>query len=101
MDIALGRSEGKRAEVAKRWNGGLSIGASRIDLSREQWEWLSKREKIRIAVNSGIPPSVPMTSPVPCTAWSPICCRSCELPSWGGARGGASEDAGADDPVAG
>ena len=58
MDIALGEIlEGKRAEVAKRWNGGgLSIGASRIDLSREQWEWLSKREKIRIAVNSGIPP---------------------------------------------
>ena len=58
MDIALGEIlECKRAEVAKRWNGGgLSIGASRIDLSREQWKWLGKREKIRIAVNSGIPP---------------------------------------------
>ncbi|WP_323905446.1 transporter substrate-binding domain-containing protein [Aeromonas caviae] len=40
---------------ALEW-GGLSIGASRIDLSREQWKWLGKREKIRIAVNSGIPP---------------------------------------------
>ena len=58
MDIALGEIlDGKRAEVAKRWNGGgLSIGASKIELSREQWEWLAKREKIRIAVNSGIPP---------------------------------------------
>ncbi|MFM5560299.1 ATP-binding protein [Aeromonas rivipollensis] len=58
IDIALGEIlEGKRAEVAKRWNGGgLSIGASRVDLTSEQWEWLGKREKIQIAVNSGVPP---------------------------------------------
>lgn len=58
IDIALGEIlEGKRAEVAKRWNGGgLSIGASRVDLTNEQWEWLGKREKIQIAVNSGVPP---------------------------------------------
>ncbi|WP_429172190.1 ATP-binding protein [Aeromonas rivipollensis] len=58
IDIALGEIlEGKRAEVAKRWNGGgLSIGASRVDLTSAQWEWLGKREKIQIAVNSGVPP---------------------------------------------
>jgi len=58
LDIALGEIlEGKRAEVAKRWNGGgLSISASKVGLSSAQWEWLGKREKIRIAVNSGVPP---------------------------------------------
>ncbi|MDM5078406.1 transporter substrate-binding domain-containing protein [Aeromonas media] len=58
MDIALGEIlEGKRAEVAKRWNGGgLSIGASKVGLTSEQWKWLGKRENIRIAVNSGVPP---------------------------------------------
>lgn len=58
IDIALGEIlESKRAEVAKRWNGGgLSIGASKVGLSREQWEWLGRQGNIRIAVNSGEPP---------------------------------------------
>lgn len=58
MDVALGEIlEGKRAEVAKRWNGGgLSIGASKVDLTGEQWAWLGRQEKFRVAVNSGIPP---------------------------------------------
>ena len=58
IDIALREIlEGKRAEVAKRWNGGgLSIGASKVGLTSAQWEWLGKQEKIRIAVNSGVPP---------------------------------------------
>ncbi|WP_265422511.1 ATP-binding protein [Aeromonas salmonicida] len=58
INIALDEIlEGKREEIAKRWNGGgLSIGASKVGLTSEQWDWLSQQKKIRIAVNSGVPP---------------------------------------------
>ncbi|MGV2846112.1 ATP-binding protein [Aeromonas hydrophila] len=58
INIALDEIlEGKREEIAKRWNGGgLSIGASKVGLSSEQWAWLGQQKKIRIAVNSGVPP---------------------------------------------
>lgn len=49
--------DGKREEIAKRWNGGgLSISASKVELSSEQWNWLGKQKKIKIGVNNGIPP---------------------------------------------
>ncbi|HAT2715857.1 TPA: transporter substrate-binding domain-containing protein, partial [Aeromonas hydrophila] len=58
INIALDEIlEGKREEIAKRWNGGgLSIRASKVELTREQWTWLGQQKKIRIAVNSGVPP---------------------------------------------
>lgn len=38
--------DGKREEIAKRWNGGgLSISASKVELSSEQWNWLGKQKK--------------------------------------------------------
>ncbi|MFQ1768955.1 ATP-binding protein [Aeromonas veronii] len=49
--------DGKREEIAKRWNGGgLSISASKVELSNEQWNWLGKQKKIKIGVNDGVPP---------------------------------------------
>lgn len=49
--------DGKRAEIAKRWNGGgLSISASKVELTSEQWHWLGKQRKIRVGVNNTIPP---------------------------------------------
>ncbi|MGL6530720.1 ATP-binding protein [Aeromonas hydrophila] len=58
INIALDEIlEGKREEIAKRWNGGgLSIGASKVELTSEQWAWLGQQKKIRMAVNSGVPP---------------------------------------------
>ncbi|WP_429066772.1 ATP-binding protein [Aeromonas bestiarum] len=58
LNIALDEIlAGKREDIAKRWNGGgLSIGASKVGLTSEQWVWLGRQKKIRIAVNSGIPP---------------------------------------------
>jgi hypothetical protein len=33
-------------EIAKRWNGGgLSIGASKVELTSEQWAWLGQQKK--------------------------------------------------------
>ncbi|WP_421263989.1 transporter substrate-binding domain-containing protein, partial [Aeromonas sp. 600527] len=49
--------DGKREEIAKRWNGGgLSISARKVELSNEQWNWLGKQKKIKIGVNDGVPP---------------------------------------------
>ncbi|MFM4911027.1 ATP-binding protein [Aeromonas dhakensis] len=58
LNIALGEIfDGKREEIAKRWNGGgLSIGARKVGLTSEQWAWLGQQKKVRIAVNSGVPP---------------------------------------------
>ncbi len=58
IDIALHEVlEGKREEIAKRWSGGgLSIDAKRIGLTSGQWAWLGQQRKLRIALNSGIPP---------------------------------------------
>ncbi|KHA54661.1 histidine kinase [Aeromonas hydrophila] len=58
LDLALSDVyQDTRDRVAKRWSGGgLSISAKRLGLTNDEWDWLAKKRRIRVVVNSDMPP---------------------------------------------